>query len=112
MTCALCALWMGEWPVPRTPAKTIIHVNQHNIRSNLKNGEHKPVITVKRGKSNTYAHHVVLVDPDGEVVAEVKYQPDHPLSCGARVWIEVPGDSPLTVSSISETDAAEVQGGD
>jgi hypothetical protein len=93
-------------------AKTIIHINQHNIRSNLKHGESKPVITVKRGKQNTYAHHVALVGPDGEVVAEVKYQPDHPLSCGARVWIEVPGESSLRVVTITEnnkenTDAPE-----
>ncbi len=30
--------------------KTYIHVNQHKIRANLKNGTNEPVITVKQGK--------------------------------------------------------------
>jgi hypothetical protein len=83
-------------------AKTIIHVNQHNIRANTKDGGNRPPITVKRAKQNTYAHHVRIVGPEGEVVAEVKYQPDHPLSCGARVWIEVPRSSPLKVVPVEE----------
>ena len=63
--------------------KTKIHVNQHVIRSNKKNGEKKPVLTVKTYKSNTYAHEVEI---KGE--SKVIYSPDKPLSCGARVWIE------------------------
>jgi hypothetical protein len=35
--------------------KTIIHVNQHVIKSNRKNDEEQPVLTVKTYKSNTYA---------------------------------------------------------
>ena len=31
-----------------------IHVNQHKIRSNKKNNENEPVLTVKEGKKNTY----------------------------------------------------------
>jgi|TARA_R100001530_G_scaffold79074_1_gene55181 hypothetical protein len=60
-----------------------IHVNQHNIRSNKKNGTNKPVITVKTSKSNDYAHHVEVLGP-----SKVIYRPDKPLSCGAKVWIE------------------------
>ena len=63
--------------------KTKIHVNQHVIRSNKKNGEKKPVLTVKTYKSNTYAHEVEINGP-----SKVIYSPDKPLSCGARVWIE------------------------
>ena len=63
--------------------KTKIHVNQHVIRSNKKNGEKKPVLTVKTYKSNTYAHEVEI---KGE--SKIIYSPDKPLSCGARVWIE------------------------
>ena len=63
--------------------KTKIHVNQHVIRSNKKNGEKKPVLTVKTYKSNTYAHEVEI---KGE--SKVIYSPDKPLSCGARVWFE------------------------
>ncbi len=62
--------------------KRKIHVNQHNIRSNLKHGTNKPVVTVKTYKSNTYGHVVEIAGP-----SKVIY-PDKPLSCGARVWIE------------------------
>lgn len=67
--------------------KTIIHVNQHNIRLNNKGGN-EPVITCKTYKSNTYANEVVIYDKDGDVAARVVYSHDKPLSCGARVWIE------------------------
>jgi hypothetical protein len=68
--------------------KKIIHVNQHKIRSNLKNGTTEPVLTVKTYKSNDYAHQAILRDKDGCEIARVVYSPDAPLSCGARVWIE------------------------
>jgi len=64
-------------------AKTIIHVNQHVIRSNHKTGNREPVLSVKQGKKNTYAHEVEILGP-----SRVVYSPDKPLSCGARVWIE------------------------
>jgi len=63
--------------------KTIIHVNQHNIRANKKNGTNKPVLTVKTYKSNLYVYGVEIQGP-----CKIVYRPDNPLSCGARVWIE------------------------
>jgi hypothetical protein len=63
--------------------KTIIHVNQHVIKSNRKNKVEDPVLTVKTYKSNAYAHEV-NIKGDSKVV----YSPDKPLSCGAHVWIE------------------------
>ena len=63
--------------------KTIIHVNQHVIKSNRKTGATDPVLTVKTYKSNTYAHEVEILGP-----SKVVYSPDKPLSCGAHVWIE------------------------
>lgn len=68
--------------------KTIIHVNQHNIRRNAKNSTNDPVLTVKTYKSNDYAHEAIIRDKDGNEVARVVYSPEKPLSCGARVWIE------------------------
>lgn len=68
--------------------KTIIHVNQHRIRSNQKTGKRDPVITCKTYKSNQYASRVEVLDKDGNVSCTVVYNPDKPLSCGARVWIE------------------------
>lgn len=68
--------------------KTIIHVNQHIIKSNQKNGEEKPVLTCKTYKENRYGKEAIIYDKDGEEVARVIYSPAKPLSCGARVWIE------------------------
>ena len=64
-----------------------IHVNQHVIKANAKNGENNPIFTIKQGGSNTYAHNVKV---KGEM--ELVYSPDKPLSCGAKVWIETKGD--------------------
>ena len=64
-----------------------IHVNQHVIKANAKNGENNPVFTIKQGGKNTYAHNVKV---NGEM--ELVYSPDKPLSCGAKVWIETRGD--------------------
>ena len=64
-----------------------IHVNQHNIRANNKDGGRRPGITVKTYKTNTYAHEVEIKG-DSKVI----YRPDKPLSCGARVWIETRAD--------------------
>lgn len=63
--------------------KTIIHVNQHVIRANAKNGTNDPVLTVKDYKSNRYAHSVNI-----NGASRIVYSPDKPLSCGAKVWIE------------------------
>jgi hypothetical protein len=60
-----------------------IHVNQHVIRANCKNGETNPVFTVKCG-GKTYK----AKDVEWEGHSELVYQPDNPLSCGAKVWIE------------------------
>lgn len=68
--------------------KTIIHVNQHVIRANSKNGEENPVLTCKTYKENRYAKQVEVLDFEGRVVAKIIYNPNKPLSCGARVWIE------------------------
>jgi hypothetical protein len=63
--------------------KTIVHVNQHVIKSNRKDGVNDPVLTVKTYKSNEYAHEVEIMGP-----SSIIYSPDKPLSCGAHVWIE------------------------
>lgn len=66
-----------------------IHVNQHKIRSNKKNNENEPVITVKEGKKNTYGHSVKI---HGE--SEILYGGNNKplLSCGARVVIKTKAD--------------------
>ena len=63
--------------------KKKIHVNQHIIRSNKKNNENNPVITVKTYKDNVYGNEVQILGK-----STVVYRPNKPLSCGAKVWIE------------------------
>ena len=62
----------------------------HVIRRNKKHGTNDPVLTVKQGKLNRYAHEVIIDGP-----SKVVYSPDKPLSCGARVWLETLGDVTL-----------------
>jgi hypothetical protein len=62
--------------------KKKIHINQHVIRSNKKNGTNDPVITVKTSKSNTYANEVEIFGK-----SKLVYSPIKPLPCGAKVWI-------------------------
>jgi len=68
--------------------KTIIHVNQHVIKSNSKNDLNDPVLTCKTYKSNKYAHEAIIYGQDGLEAARIIYSKDKPLSCGAKVWIE------------------------
>ena len=68
--------------------KTVIHVNQHIIKSNAKRNEREPVLTCKTYKANDYAREVSIYGQDGKIAAKVIYSPDKPLSCGAKVWIE------------------------
>jgi hypothetical protein len=81
--------------------KTKIHVNQHVIRRNLKEGSKEPVLTVKTYKDNRYAHQALIKDAQGNVVAKVIYSPDKPLSCGARVWIETENEVDIVVEDES-----------
>jgi len=67
--------------------KTIVHVNQHIIKSNRKHGVYDPVLTCKTYKSNAYGHEVIIHGP-----AKIIYRPDKPLGSGAHVWIETEAD--------------------
>jgi hypothetical protein len=68
--------------------KTIVHVDQHVIKANAKNGEDNPPLTVKTYNTNDRAFTAEIKDAAGNVVARVVNRPHDPLSCGARVWIE------------------------
>ena len=75
--------------------KTIIHVNQHVIKANRKNGTNEPVLTVKTYKSNNYAHEVIIDGP-----SKLVYRPDKPLSCGAHVWVETESEVKIEPETI------------
>lgn len=70
--------------------KTIIHVNQHHIKHNAKHKTKRPVFTIKQGKKNTYAEKVIINGP-----SQLIYQPNNPLSCGAKAWIETSAEVTL-----------------
>ena len=80
-----------------------IHVNQHVIKANAKNGENNPIFTIKQGGSNTYAHNVKV---KGEM--ELVYSPDKPLSCGAKVWIETRGDIKIVNLDTKKTEVVNL----
>ena len=64
--------------------KTIIHVNQHNIKHNSKSIHvKKPVLSIKTYKETLFGNEVEIDGP-----SKIIYSPDKPLSCGAKVWIE------------------------
>jgi hypothetical protein len=82
--------------------KTIVHVNQAVIKTNIRKELQEPVLTVKQGKNNTYAMEVDILGP-----CKVIYSPDKPLSCGARVWIETESEViPVGSKSWSEVKEA------
>ena len=53
--------------------KTIVHVNQAVIKTNIRKELQEPVLTVKQGKNNTYAMEVDILGP-----CKVIYSPDKP----------------------------------
>lgn len=70
--------------------KKRIHVNQHNIKANVKDGGKRPVVSVRTSKGTKWGHQVEIQGP-----SKVIHSPDDPLGCGARVWVET--DAPITV---------------
>lgn len=84
----------------------IIHVNQHHIKHNAKVEPiyRQPVLTIKKGQSNTYCNEVVCY---GKIT--FKYRPDDPLSCGAKVWAELDGLMFYPDGSMSYAEAKEIK---
>lgn len=68
--------------------RTVIHVNQHNIRSNKTKDTDLPVITVKQGRKNTYCNEVEILGPSRIIYGGEGSNAKPLLSCGARVIIE------------------------
>ena len=88
-------------PTPPFSAGTIkrIHVNQHVIRRNTKTGDTAPPLSVKTSKGSFACSDVVI---HGDSV--VRYSPERPLSCGARVWIET--RARLSLSGLEDQSSA------
>ena len=60
-----------------------IHVNQHIIKANRKNGSNNAVLTIKTTNNNVKANHIMIGDN-----VRLCYAPETPLACGATIWIE------------------------
>ena len=75
----------GTWKVAKKPQKTTVNINSNIIRQNIKKSkaERKPAIAVK-GKEKHYVYELEIPVP-----CKIIYNPDKPLDCGARVWIEI-----------------------
>ena len=65
---------------------TYISVCKNTVLSNLKNGTHRPVIRVSRGKYGK-PHRVHSFTAEGKI--RVRYRPNSPMPWGARAWLEV-----------------------
>lgn len=70
-----------------TKPRVIVHVNQHNIKANAKDGGTRPVFSVKKRGKTVYGHVVAMNGPSVLV-----YHPEKPLSCGARAWLVTYGE--------------------
>ncbi len=77
----------GTWRKRTPQALTLIHVNQHRIRSNSNNATNIPVIKVISGNYTRYYHDLEITGS-----CKVVYRPNNGLGCGAKVWIEVKPD--------------------
>ncbi len=60
-----------------------IHINNHIIRYNKKHSTNFPTVRVQEGSKSRYCREARINGP-----SQVVYRPDHPLPCGAKVWIE------------------------
>ena len=67
--------------------KKRIPVNQHQVKANAKDDGRRPVFTFKSYNRNRKGNRVEIHGP-----SRLVYQPDKPLGCGARAWIETEAD--------------------
>ncbi len=69
-----------------------IHVNQHVVRRNLRDGTNDPCITVKNGRRNTYCREAHVLCSQGRPVVKVRSAaPDEAAEPQGLCWIEASG---------------------
>ncbi len=68
--------------------KQILHVAQDAIRKNAKYGTNDPAIIIRDYKGSERAQEAAII-VGGVEVGRFVYRPHKPLSCGARLWLEV-----------------------
>lgn len=70
-----------------------IHVNQQEMRKNVKDGGNRPVVIVQTSEGSLTAHEVNIHGSSKLISSKPQ------LSCGARVWIETTARVTLTIRS-------------
>jgi hypothetical protein len=78
---------MPNKSLPSRIIKRIV-VNRHIIQAKKKNHRVDPPLSLQTSKGVQRCTQISICDSKGAVVAEVKYNPEKPLSCGATVYIE------------------------
>ena len=67
-----------------------LHVNTHIIKRNLKHGENEPPVAARvyprQRKTAARVEYGYEVRWTGE--SRMIYDPEYPLECGARLWVE------------------------
>lgn len=73
------------WPVDCIPGDYVkrIHVDQHIVKRNRKEGRSDPPLTIQTSRGAIKAHEVTI---NGS--STLRNTPDKPLSCGAVIYIE------------------------
>lgn len=75
-----------------------LHVNQHNLKANAKDGGTRPVVTVQTSAGPVPCTYAKIEGPS-ELVSYGQ------LSCGARVWVET--TAPVKVENPAYPEHAE-----
>jgi len=71
--------------------KKIIHINRNIIQYNTKHNTNFPVVRIQYGKDIVYCKSVKWDGP-----SEMIYDPENPLKCGAKLWIETESELEIT----------------
>lgn len=72
--------------------RQVVHVNQQVIARNRRDGTEDPPLIARTYLGVSHATEMELRLPDGTVVGKFVYRPHNPLSCGARLWLELDTD--------------------
>ncbi len=75
----------GKWRKRMRKALTIIHIDSRKLKSNREKQEKEPIIIVREGsRPPAHCHEIEINGP-----SRLVYRPNHPISSGAVLWIEV-----------------------
>ena len=80
-----------------------IHINRHTMNKNRKHGLDDPPIGIEQsGQPKVYAQRVWILGP-----CAINHNPEKPLKCGAKVWIETKAPIDYITHPEPETDVSE-----